>query len=237
MADKELKDWCKTCSVEPPAMKFKCPECEHNPDKEQIMIDEVIVSDCKHFCLEAQIPEIPLAGSSNICCEENIAKECKDNPNCYFKQLARKTQECEEYLKQRNNILEESKRYLEEIRKLQKSQFCVAYEKDCYKVCKQQNCAIKNSYRYRKALEEIEQELKEDIYCESQECGCDDSEECLRCTKDLILDIISGFADGRSKASPDSECEVDDSAAKSTTATSVEQIQDNKAKGGEDEKI
>lgn len=45
--------------------------------------------------------------------------------------------------------------------------------------------------RYRKALEEIEEELKEDIYCESQECGCDDSEECLRCTKDLILDIIN----------------------------------------------
>lgn len=38
MADKELKDWCKTCNVEPPAMKFKCPECEHNPDKEPIII-------------------------------------------------------------------------------------------------------------------------------------------------------------------------------------------------------
>lgn len=45
--------------------------------------------------------------------------------------------------------------------------------------------------RYRKALEEIERELKEDIYCESQECGCDDYEECLRCTKNIILDIIN----------------------------------------------
>ena len=116
---------------------------------------------------------------------------CAYNPNCHFKQLAHKTQEyndlleqhkelddrankmieekynlareCEEYLKQRNNILEESKRYLEEIRKLQKSQFCVAYEKDCYKVCKQQNCAIKNSYRYRKTLEEIEEYVKTTI--------------------------------------------------------------------------
>ena len=40
-------------------------------------------------------------------------------------------------------------------------------------------------------LDEIEKELKEDIYCENQECGCDDFEECLRCTKDLILDIIN----------------------------------------------
>lgn len=49
---------------------------------------------------------------------------------------------------------------------------------------------LKNT-RYREALEEIEQELKEDIYCESQECGCDDFEECLRCTKNKILDIIN----------------------------------------------
>ena len=39
-------------------------------------------------------------------------------------------------------------------------------------------------------LDEIEKELKEDIYCENQECGCDDFEECLKCTKEHILDII-----------------------------------------------
>ena len=44
--------------------------------------------------------------------------------------------------------------------------------------------------RYRRALEEIKEELK-DIYCESQECGCDDFEECLKCTKEHILDIIN----------------------------------------------
>lgn len=40
-------------------------------------------------------------------------------------------------------------------------------------------------------LDEIEKELKEDIYCENQECGCDDFEECLKCTKEHILDIIN----------------------------------------------
>ena len=45
--------------------------------------------------------------------------------------------------------------------------------------------------RYHKALEEIEEELKEDIYCASQECGCDDFEECLKCTKEHILYIIN----------------------------------------------
>ena len=41
----------------------------------------------------------------------------------------------------------------------------------------------------------------------------------------------SEFAYGRSSASSDSECEVDGNAVKSTTATSVEQIQDRGARG------
>lgn len=45
-------------------------------------------------------------------------------------------------------------------------------------------------------LDEIEKELKEDIYCENQECGCDDFEECLKCTKEYILDIINKAKDG-----------------------------------------
>ena len=41
MTDKEKDDYdyCAHCNVEPPALKFKCPECKHNPDKEQIIID------------------------------------------------------------------------------------------------------------------------------------------------------------------------------------------------------
>ena len=74
------------------------------PSKEQIMIDGVDVNKCKHFCLEQQIPDIPLAGFSKICGEEYIAKECKDNPDCYFKQLARKTQECEQKEKEINEL-------------------------------------------------------------------------------------------------------------------------------------
>ena len=65
-------------------------------DKEQIIIDGINVKKCKHFCLEPQIPDMALAGFSKICGEEYIAKECEDNPDCCFKQLARKTQECEQ---------------------------------------------------------------------------------------------------------------------------------------------
>ena len=167
MADKELKDWCKTCNVEPPAMKFKCPECEHNPDKENRFVKDINVPGKEQIIIDGVNIFDTLDNWADLISQEwcsgeyPVAEIIKNYILDINKQLARKTQECEEYLKQRNNILEESKRYLEEIRKLQKSQFCVAYEKDCYKVCEQQNCAIKNSYRYRKALEEIEGVVKE----------------------------------------------------------------------------
>ena len=82
MTDKEEKDYCKYCSVEPPAIKFKCPECEHNPDKE-IIIDGVDVSGCRYY----------LRNIHKSCGEGLVDCQGKD---CIFKQLARKTQECEE---------------------------------------------------------------------------------------------------------------------------------------------
>lgn len=88
MTDKELKDWCKTCDVEPPAMKFKCPECKHNPDKEQIK--------CKYKFLDKE----KFDGKPYCTCFCELCEElplCDDNCQIYedFKQLARKTQECE----------------------------------------------------------------------------------------------------------------------------------------------
>lgn len=41
------------------------------------------------------------------------------------------------------------------------------------------------------ALEEIKAELKDDLTCESRECGCDDYGECLECLKETILNIIT----------------------------------------------
>lgn len=58
-------------------------------DKEQIMIDGVDVSECFHYI-----------NNKEYTCRLNHTpfhyRHCEENPNCYFKQLARKTQECEE---------------------------------------------------------------------------------------------------------------------------------------------
>lgn len=96
-----------------------------------------------------------------IWCTERRFGGCQVMPNCRFKEVTRLKRE----------------RKIERIRNTRLSK----------KIAKE----LVKQDRYRKALEEIEQELKEDIYCESQECGCDDFEECLRCTKEQILDIIN----------------------------------------------
>lgn len=68
--------------------------CTH--DEEQIIIDDVDVSKCTLYYY----------GRCNNACNPLNCLFCSDKPNCDFKQLARKTQECEnlkaeeKYLKQ-----------------------------------------------------------------------------------------------------------------------------------------
>lgn len=64
-------------------------------DKEQIIIDGVNVSGCylKNEDGDCALSYADLYSDSK---ELQYGLYCGDNPNCYFKQLARKTQECEE---------------------------------------------------------------------------------------------------------------------------------------------
>ncbi len=223
MADKELKDWCKTCNVEPPAMKFKCPECEHNPDKEQIkdslknqdknfnknstqennqiIIDGVDVSGCKYYL-------------------HNIHKSCGvglvdcKGKDCIFKQLARKTQECEELKEKYLNLKEQNGSFIvqlntvnerldqlkaenEELKeknaKLEKKLELIPCANEALQIGytaykKQTEYLLGKSDRYRKALEEIEEYIKkyECDNCEDFAFGCGDCG-----TPRDILDIIN----------------------------------------------
>lgn len=67
----------------------------------QIIIDEVDVSGCKHFHYDECL---------NL---EETVSACKYNPNCLFKQLARKTQECEKLKKYLNQIRDEELSHLD----------------------------------------------------------------------------------------------------------------------------
>ena len=110
---------------------------------EQIIIDGVDVSGCKEYIWA-------LSHVCNLVNGRTDKFECNYYPNCYFKQLARKTQECEE-LKEENQKLE--------------MQLCnECGERDDYNIpCKMirdldygLQMELEENARYRKALEEIE---------------------------------------------------------------------------------
>ena len=114
----------------------------------QIMIDGVDVSGCISFDKNNEY---------NICCYDDIREDkipfanfCVENKNCYFKQLARKTQECE---KLKSQVDEDYNYYTTELKTL----------RDIISNKEKRNAALfLTSGRYRKALDEIE-ELKRDL--------------------------------------------------------------------------
>lgn len=80
-------------------------------DKEKVIINEIDVTECTYrrqnphnFCMCASI----INESGNII-ELTRYVQCEYNPNCYYKQLKRKEQECEElkeYLNQAKYLTE-----------------------------------------------------------------------------------------------------------------------------------
>lgn len=123
-------------------------------DKKQIIIDGVDVGDCEFY------------GSQENCIIRAHQK-CSNFPNCYYKQLARKTQECEELQEKldysHNNNIRWSEAWL--------------------KMWRQRSC-------YRKALEEIEGLIQSTL----DDFEEDDEEVQLSYCHNIslqILDIIS----------------------------------------------
>lgn len=93
--------------------------------------------------------------------------------------------------KELSELLDYADKQLQEVIKTKCSDCESVVIADNKKIYKSYAKSLDENHRYCKALEEIEKELKEDVYCESQECGCDDFEECLNCVKTQILDIIN----------------------------------------------
>lgn len=138
----------------------------------EIIINGVDVSKCVSF---------DDCNGHNICCyldqrEDKIpfANFCEENKDCNFKQLAREKEENE---KLKSQIT---------------SQDCEIYDLKSQLQAKEQECEElkKEINGYKTIIEKVRQEIREDLTCESRECGCDDYEECIECFKDTILNII-----------------------------------------------
>lgn len=131
------------------------------PSKEQIIIDGVDVSECFHYI-----------NNKEYTCRLNHTpfhyRHCEENPNCYFKQLARKTQECE-LLSENLKIKEdEARHYLGE------------------------------GYKYRNALEKIEGLVKNFCKdCNDYEDCNWDKEGCYYSLIPNLKDIINKVKEGK----------------------------------------
>lgn len=73
-------------------------------DKERIIIDGVDVSECEQITYKKSLN--PMCGNTWFC--------CYGRENCYFKQLARKTTECEELKERLKTQIDLSIRYVPE---------------------------------------------------------------------------------------------------------------------------
>lgn len=178
MTDKEDYDYCAHCDVEPPALKFKCPECEHNPDnenfakginvphKEQIIIDGVNVSECIFLDIVNERLWCDNVNISAIGKSQCPYVDCFKNPNCYYKQLARKTQEYSELLEQHKELDDRVNRMIEE--KYNLARECEALKKECEELKayaqrqeNQRETYYKELLKKDKALEEIEEYVRD----------------------------------------------------------------------------
>lgn len=166
-------------------------------EKQEIIIDGVNITGCTWCDFEPDVEPY---------CHINDGEDlgCEDNPNCYYKQLARKTQECEQKEKELlsnekiiNKLMKEVDELKQECEKL-KNQVDEDYNyyitelktlRDIISNKEKRNAALfLMSNRYRKAFEEIE-EIVKDWYKNEWSC--------YMCRKNMdkkledILDIIN----------------------------------------------
>ena len=170
-------------------------------DKEQIIINGVDVSKCDRLIVNQ------LYGYACNCEEDtHIISSCKNRHNCYYKQLARKTQECEA-LKSESFTREELITIQEkEIEELKEYAQCQENQRETYyqeflklsqenkelkrKVELMMDCPDCKVDEYKKALDEIERICLEDvrIFADGTVLRYD--------SLDAILDIINKLKGG-----------------------------------------
>ena len=117
-----------------------------NQDKESIIIDGVDVRKCKSYN--------PLGNYNCGGC-----RKCEDNSNCYFKQLARKTQECEQKEKELLSNEKIINKLMKEVDELK--QECEELKKEQLEIKKYLGISHKSILERLEELQERRDELSE----------------------------------------------------------------------------
>ena len=158
-------------------------------DDKQIIIDGVDVSVCKLYNEDnGVVAPDGTAERTELCYLTN--DYCENNPNCYYKQLKRKEQECEKI----KNWVKGMMFYTDCSNWFER--FTTAFDDWKNDLISQLDQLKIENKKLKETLIEIQQDLEYATYCESQECGCDDTNECLECTKKQILQKIKEVLNG-----------------------------------------
>ena len=161
-------------------------------DKEQIIIDGVNIAECEyHYDIhKTMLVDGNIKTFKNYC---QINNDGCYGINCYFKQLARKEQECEQLNKRASSLGEIADNLQQRNHHL--TQECEEL-KEKIRIKDDENSNLNKKYRqeqaekfsYRKALEEIEEVIKTPC---TEDCVYYELSRCYDCIKTSILDIIN----------------------------------------------
>lgn len=141
------------------------------------MIDGIDVSKCEFYCSTAKFHKCDCLGTKarKDSTVENL--NCEENPNCYFKQLARAKEKIEKWKHQAELGSDTTDRLSKELQS--KEQEYEELKKDCPKRCK--------SDKYKQALDEIEKLLSDAL--DTEKTNTDESFENFYKCLDIIKKI------------------------------------------------
>lgn len=145
----------------------------------QIIIDGVDVSGCFHYKTQSCVADYLLTD------QDFSEAKCAYSPNCYFKQLQRKTAECEELKAYAQAQENQRETYYKEFLKLSQEN-----EELKRKVELMMDCPDCKVDEYKKALKGIERICLEDVHIFA------DGTELRYDSLDDILDIINKLKGG-----------------------------------------
>ena len=150
-------------------------------DKE-IIIDDVDVSKCNYFNNTDK-------SYCEECCSEFGCAICNDRPNCYYKQLKRKEQECEEKQKTAQDAISklcaEKSALYNELDKLKR-------DNDLFRTCHDNEQEKRRKYEQTLIeIKEIAENMNNECFYNDFSCdGCDMINGCTYFNKSKILQII-----------------------------------------------
>lgn len=188
MTDKDIKDYCKNCDVEPPAMRFKCPECEHNPNNENNFAKDINVPHKEQIIIDG-VTYYKQQDINKGLDEEHYITEfhlLATHYNLLLEDYARKTQECEKIKSEARELFNTKLELLRELDHYKRAYYgCAKRIKEHLVLPAPLPPPEFVDDRYRKALEEIKKVCIEDVHTFA------DGTELRYDSLDKILDIIN----------------------------------------------